>query len=107
MSVQVLSLGSGPLPASTTSIYLSPTTPVALTTIIKSIRLVNKGSTATMNLYLKTAADGNDRRLMPPNFSISAGTMVIEDQEITMSPGDNIDADTTGTVDYLICGIQR
>ena len=109
MSVQILSLASGYLPNATNPIYTSPVGPPALTTIVKSIRLVNTAATAaTVNLYLTRSAGGNARHLIPNNMTIPAGGLAIDDQEITMSSGDQITYDTTGTaIDFVISGIQR
>ena len=109
MSVQILSLASGYLPLANNPIYTSPST---LTTIIKSIRLVNTDSVPrTVNIYLKRAAESptpTNRYLTPVNLSIPAGGLYIDDQEITMSSGDQINYDTTATrIDFVISGIQR
>jgi hypothetical protein len=109
MAVTILSLASGPLPTSKTTIYTSPTTPSALTTIVKSIRLVNTAATpTTVNIYLFRPADNNDRRIFPQNMSVPAGGLAIDDQEITMTSGDLIKADCSASgIDYVISGIQR
>lgn len=109
MAVQILSLASGQLPGASNPIYTSPPGPPALTTIVKDIRLVNtSSSSATVNLYLFRVLDQNNRRIIPMNLSIPPGTIAIQDQEITMAPGDQIKYDTTGTaIDFVISGIQR
>jgi hypothetical protein len=109
MSVQILSLASGYLPNAANPIYTSPVGPPALTTIIKSIRLVNTDSVPrTVNLYVNRVADPNNRYITPVNLTIPAGGLVIDDQEIALSSGDKIQYDTTAThIDFVISGIQR
>lgn len=112
MAVQILSLASGALSTTLAStLYTSPTTPVALTTIVKSIRLVNTGSSpTTVNLYVwRAAQDNTNRHIAPVNMTVPSGGLAIDDQEITLSSGDIVKGDVAsgGTVDYLISGIQR
>jgi hypothetical protein len=114
MSVQIISLSTGALASATGAIYTGPGT---LTTIIKSIRLVNKDSVPrAVNLYIKRFAavspngDTTQRYISPVNVTIPAGGLLIDDQEITLSASDVINADTnnvTAMVDYCIAGIQR
>lgn len=113
MAVQIISLSTGPLQSATAPIY---TGPGALTTIIKSIRLVNKDSVPrAVNLYVTRHAtngngDLNQRYLSPVNVMIPAGGLLIDDQEITLSASDVISGDTnsvSANVDYCIAGIQR
>jgi hypothetical protein len=110
MAVQIFSIASGQLSTSAaSSIYTSPTSPSPLTTIIKSIRLVNTASTpTTVNLYIFRSPDNTNRRIAPQNMSIPAGGLAIDDQEITMSSGDVIKGDASAAaVDFSISGIQR
>jgi len=105
MAVQILSLANGQLNLATTDMYAS----TAITTIVKSIRLVNTGSLPiTINLYFLLNL-GTARRIAPVNMTIPAGGLAIDDQEITMGPGDKVrgDASSGGTVDFVISGIQR
>lgn len=117
MAVQVMSLAYGQLGNTTGGqpnlLYLSPTTPTALTTLIKSIRLVNQNSTAvTVDLYLLRSGDNvttSKRFICPKAMSIAASGMAIDDQEITLASGDAIygDANVPSVVDFTIFGIQR
>jgi hypothetical protein len=113
MSVQVLSLASGQLSTtSQTAIYTSPVGPPALTSIVKSIRLVNTTSSpVTVNLYISRFLNpGYDtRHLIPLSMSVPGNGAAIDDQEITMASGDIIkgDASATTAVDFVISGIQR
>ncbi len=115
MAVLILSLASGQVQQNSTAIYTSPTTPSPLTTIVKSIRLVNKDSVPrTVNLYINRATapdNGVDRRIAPKDMTIPAGGLAIDDQEVTMTSGDVLKADASGVagtaIDFLISGIQR
>lgn len=114
MSVQIISLSTGPLPSTTGAIYTGPAT---LTTIVKSIRLVNKDSVPrAVNLYIKRAVatspngDTTQRYIAPVNVTIPAGGLLVDDQELTLSANDIINGDTNSVaanIDYCISGIQR
>ena len=110
MAVQVLSLANGQL-STTPKAVLYPTTAISLTTIVKSIRLVNTDTQPrTVNLYFApNGVSGSARRIAPPSMSVPAGGLVIDDQEITMAPNDQIlgDASAGSVIDYVISGIQR
>ena len=114
MSVQILSLATGQLSStSQTAIYTSPVGPPSLTSIVKSIRLVNTTSSpVTVNLYiskLTPPSTYDTRHLIPLSMSVSGNGAVIDDQEITMASGDIIkgDASVNNVVDFVISGIQR
>jgi hypothetical protein len=114
MSVQILSLATGQLiTTSQTVLYTSPVGPPALTSIVKSIRLVNTTSSpVTVNLYLnRNSGTGSPdtRHLIPLSMSVPGNSAAIDDQEITMASGDIIkgDASVNTVVDFVISGIQR
>src|SRR5438045_1040395 len=96
MAVQIVSVASGSVPQNATAIYTS----TGITTIVKSIRLMNKDSVPrTINLYVNRSTNpdaGIDRRICPRDMSIPAGGIAIDDQEITMTAGDILKADTSG-----------
>lgn len=110
MSVQILSLANGQLSnTSQTTIYTSPVGPPALTSIVKSIRLVNTDTVPrTINLYFMQLS-GSVRHISPQNMTIPAGGLAIDEQEITMASGDVIkgDASAGSVIDFVISGIQR
>lgn len=112
MAVQILSLASDALPTvptpGTGDLYTSPTTPTPLTTIVKSIRIVNTNTTPVIvNLYFKESGR-TERRIAPRDMTIPAGGLAIDDQEITMGSGDKIRGDASAAnVEYVISGIQR
>ena|SRR5579859_6073107 len=113
MAVQILSLATGQLSStSQTAMYTSPTTPAPLTSIVKSIRLVNTTSSpVTVNLYISRFLNPtyDTRHLIPISMSVPGNSAAIDDQEITMASGDIIkgDASTNNVVDFVISGIQR
>jgi hypothetical protein len=107
MSVQILSLAHSTL--ADTAQHALYTTPAGLTSIVKSIRLVNAATgPVTINLYF-TPSGGSSYFIAPTNLLIGAGGMAIDDQEITMGPGDSIQAAASvgGAISYVISGIQR
>lgn len=110
MAVQILSLANGQL-GTTSKGLLYPNPAITLTTIVKSIRLVNTDTQPrTVNLYFAPAGNpANARRIAPPSMTIPAGGLVIDDQEITMGSTDQIlgDASAGSVIDYVISGIQR
>ncbi len=88
MAVQILSLASGqlkgtPIADPANKIYTSPTTPTPLTTIIKSIRLVNTHTAAvTIDLYFLKSGGVlvTDKRLISPQgMTITPGAMAIDE----------------------------
>ncbi len=83
------------------------------TTIVKAIRLVNTGATSvTINLYFnRPNASGLYRRrlISPVNMSLPAGFLFIDNDEITLEPGDHLQgmASVGGVVQYNISGVER
>ncbi len=83
------------------------TVPASKTTIVKSMRFVNTDTQArTINIYYKRATS---RLISPVNMTLGAGSLAIDDQEITMEAGDLIqgDASVASKIDYVISGIER
>ena len=110
MSVQILNLNANQLSGMAQSLIYPPA-PITLTTIVKSITVVNTDTQPrTINLYFAPAGvAANARRIAPQNMTIPAGGMAIADQEITMGSTDTLlgDASVGGKLDYVISGIQR
>jgi hypothetical protein len=81
--------------------------------IVKSIRLVNiLAQTVNISLYLNrpTASGQNRRRLLAPkNLPIPQSGAYIDDAEITLEPGDKIQAETPHAmaIHYVISGVER
>ncbi len=82
-------------------------------TIVKAIRLANTGSSSvTINLYFnRPNSMGQYRRrlLSPVNMSLPAGFLYIDNDEITLEPGDHLQAMASagGVVQYTISGVER
>jgi hypothetical protein len=84
------------------------------TAVISNIRLVNTSlaSAVTINLYfMRLNSMGQNRRrlISPVNLSLAAGLMYVDDDEITLEPGDRIQCMVSlgGVVHYLINGVER
>jgi len=87
--------------------------------IVKSIRLVNTGSSpVTVNLFVKRAAassqPGGGLRILPKDCSLAPGAALIDDSEVTLEyvSSSNIDfvrgcASAATTVDCVISGVER
>jgi hypothetical protein len=87
--------------------------------IVKSIRLVNTGSSAvTVNLWVKRAAAGSGSgggfRITPKDLSLAPGAAFIDDSEVTLEyiSSSGIDfirgaASAATTVDCVMSGIER
>jgi hypothetical protein len=81
--------------------------------IVKSIRLVNiLSSTVNISLYLnRPNGSGQNRRrlLAPKNLPIPPSGCYVDDAEITLEPGDKIQAETPHAmaIHYVISGVER
>ncbi len=83
------------------------------TTLVKSIRLVNTHTAAVkVNLYfmrLNTTGQNRRRLISPVDMSLSPGLMYVDGDELTLEPGDRIQAkaDVGGVIHYVISGVER
>ena len=82
--------------------------------IVNSLRILNTSATVTVKITLyfnRPNASGLSRRrqLTPADVPLPPGFAYIEDDEITMEPGDKIQAkaDTAGVIQYLLSGVER
>ena len=83
--------------------------------IVKGIRLINTaaGSTkAKITLYFNRPTTGGQSRrrlLAPADIELAAGYCFIDDGDITLEPGDKIQAraDTANVIHYVISGVER
>jgi hypothetical protein len=83
--------------------------------IVKGIRLVNAHATATVKVTLyfnrpnPTTGRSRRRLLGPPDVALPAGFTYIDDGEITLEPGDKIQAkvDTANAIQFVISGVER
>jgi hypothetical protein len=83
-------------------------------TIVQSIRLANTHATNTVKVTLyfnrpNTSGQNRRRLLAPADISIPAGFTYIDEGEVTLEPGDKIQAkaDTAKVVQYVISGVER
>jgi hypothetical protein len=82
---------------------------------VKGIRLVNAHATATVKVTLyfnrpnPTTGRSRRRLLGPPDVALPAGFTYIDDGEITLEPGDKIQAkvDTANAIQFVISGVER
>lgn len=96
-------------------LYIAPnTSPEVRSAIVKSIRLVNTHASTTIKVTLwfnKPNTNGQHRRrlLTPVDMALPPNVVYIDDSEITLEPGDKIQArtDTANVVQYLISGVER
>jgi hypothetical protein len=94
-------------------IYDLYTTPTAKTAVVKNIRLVNTSSASVkVNVYfMRPNASGQHRRrqISPVDLVLAPGYLYIENEEVTLEPGDRIQAkaDTASVIQYLLSGIER
>jgi hypothetical protein len=82
--------------------------------IVKGVRLINSHATAAVKVTLyfdrpNTAGQNRRRLLSPPDVELPAGFTYIDDGEITLEPGDKIQAkaDTANVIQYIISGVER
>ncbi|SRR6266540_2549996 len=83
--------------------------------IVKGIRLLNTATGTTkvkISLYFNrpTSVGQNRRRLLAPaDIELPAGFAYIDEGEITLEPGDKIQAkaDTANVIQYVISGVER
>lgn len=114
MAVIVKSLAKMALPTAEGDVY---TIPLNRAAIIKSIRLVNKGSgPATVNMFVRRATGGTSYYILPQNLLIPVGGAVIDETEITLeglttaNGEDRIRGSVAGAgaaVDCVISGVER
>ena len=125
MGIAVTHLGAGQLSAfsgevalsSATTLYQAPNpgTGIQKAAMVQAVRLTNIGSaTATVQVYfLKSggtvAVGGDRRRILAQDLKLPAGFAVVDDNVLTLGPGDSIHAysTTTGaTVDFSLSGVE-
>jgi hypothetical protein len=141
MSLEVKNLASGLLPQASgtppdemTRIYLAPRNGIesaaaSKAAVLKTIRLVNSHDEAVaMKLwfvpytpsdpYDEDAGNPNRRPIFPKTMSLEPGQMLIEEAELTLSPGDAIwgsashaeggwPTEEPSGIEYVISGAER
>src|SRR5437879_3727636 len=86
------------------------TVPAGKAAIVKTQRFVNTDTVSrTMNLYYLKSGAGSAQRILPPNMSLAPSALVVEQDELTMAAGDQIqgDASVASKIDFVISGIER
>lgn len=83
------------------------------TAIVNSLRLVNTHTASVkVNLYfMRPNATGQNRRrlITPVDLSLAPGYLYIDNDELTLEPGDRIQgkADVGNVIQYVISGVER
>ncbi len=107
MALTVKNLGSGQLTTtSTTTLYVVPMGKAA---IVKNQRFVNRDTVAhTINIFYARAGT-TQFQLLPKNLSLAPNALVIDQDELTLAAGDQIQGgvDSGTTLDFVISGIER
>jgi len=81
--------------------------------ILKNIRLVNISSgSVKVNLYFMRPNSSNQyrrRQITPLDMVLQPGFLYIDDDELTLEPGDSIQAkaDTANAIQYIISGLEQ
>ena len=113
MSLQIKSLKQGTLATSEGDLYVVPVNKAA---IVKTIRLINTGSSSvTVNLFVRRGSGGTSYRIAPKDLSLPGGGAFIDDSELTLegltATGDSDRVrgivSSSGTVDCVISGVER
>jgi hypothetical protein len=113
MATAIRLLAHGKLTNSDAELYV---TPVSVSAVVTSIRLVNtSGSAVQANLLIKRGSTGTPYHVSPNNLSIPAGGMYVDPDELNLegfSVATNCDrltgsAATTNVIEYVISGIER
>lgn len=110
MALAIKVLGFGQLTA-TGLTDLLVTTPVATgkAIIVKTMRFVNTNTTTSRTLNVVLTRSSVDRQVSPKTVSLAPGAMYMDDNELTIEAGDKLrgQLDATGTVDFVLSGIER
>ena len=109
MAVIIKSLNTGTLTTNDNDRIYPPAAPGTRAAIIKSIRLVNKtGGSVKVKLWVKKGSS-TAVLVSPVDMVIPAGLAVIDDSEITLDAGDELQgkSDTGSAVDFCLSGVER
>jgi hypothetical protein len=130
MAITIKSLASGrimdqtpnpPAPAETAiyhapSVEYDPANDANCSAIITVMRFTNRHpwQTITMNLYFRKKKQDEAgyeyfRFLMPKNLSLAPGQTVVDTDELTLEPGDQLfaDANITPYIHFVLSGIEE
>jgi len=96
------------------NLYTAPANGENQSVIVRNIRLTNIDPTNTVKVtvwFNRPDAMGNHRRIRisPEDLPLPPGFAYLEDGEITLEPGDSIQAkaDRAKAIQFLISGIER
>jgi hypothetical protein len=106
MAITIDNLTYGQL--TTTGLITIYTVPDNMAAIVKSMRFVNTDSSPiTLDAYFKRG--GAAARILPASLSLGAGQLLVDDSEITLKQGDQIQAQASeaNKIDYVLSGIVR
>lgn len=116
MAIKIKSLYKGPLSGTQEDLY---PVPVGKDAIIKSIRLVNTGTTAAVvDLYVRRGS-GDAYRIAPKGLTIGPNSMYVDDNELTLEgdatalgSSDRVQGilnsgAASGAVECVISGVER
>lgn len=101
-----LVLGNGQLPSTIGDLYTSP---ALITTVVKTITVVNTDSVSrTVDLYILPAA-GTARRITPRLMPLGSYESIVFDSVFTLGAGDKIQGNASAATvcDYVIAGVQE
>lgn len=87
---------------SLTTIY-APTT----SAIVHNIRFATATASGTVNLFINPSGTDPARRILDKNVVIPANDILVVKPEITMGPGDTIEATTSVAMDCVVSGFTR
>ncbi len=111
MALAIRSLATGVL-SSEADLYIAP---VNKAVIVRSIRLVNTGAAAQVDLFIRRGSSGTNRHIVAKSLSIGSGGAYLEDTELALEGltaagnSDRIRGTLVsgGPVDYVFSGIER
>jgi hypothetical protein len=111
MAIVIKNLGEGQIGPTDNVVYDLPgAVPAGKAWIVKNVRLLNTDTVArTINLYFLKSGGSTPRQISPKDMVLGAGQLAIDDQEITLGPGDKIQgkASSGNKIDYVMSGVER
>jgi len=109
MSMVIKLLGASQITSATPpALYkVPPSTSGALGAIVNNIRIVNRGSSVDLNVYVRRGT--TDYRISDTNKNIATNTILILKPEVTLAPDDEIKlvASATPALDFVISGSEQ
>src|SRR5262245_31228985 len=108
LAIKVLGFGQLTTTSVTDLLVVSPV-PTGKAQIIKTMRFVNTSTSTSSSVNVCLTRSIVDRQVSPKNVSVAPNAMYLDDSELTLEAADKLRASlsATGTVDYVISGIER